>query len=434
VLVCAALGAAFAASRDKMYESGVTVAIFPDVSTQGFVPSDNLSALLGTYAQTVNSSAVRDEAETELGRPLQATISSTTEEGTGILKIFAEATTPELARDSADAVGDAFLSSVSDDDFISAQIVDPAQVPTQAVQPRPPLIIGTSIVVGFGAAILLALAFERLRRRIETPADLAEVSALPMIAQIPRNRQLVRSRPRVVWDDQRLGDLQESFRSLRTNLTFVTGESRQVIQVTSATDGQGKSTVVANLAVAFSQIGLKTAVVDADLRRPVQREIFEIIGGSHAWTAAAFDVTNPWTGPFENLSVFPAGAPFADPTELLHTRFAPIVQALRETFDIVIVDSTPLLPVSDARIIAPWVDGIVLVVAAGRERPDNVNRAIHELTLTGARVQGLVLNQAQTAAAGGYYRHPDALVTPVDQTTPAVVPASRRRRRVQNRR
>jgi polysaccharide biosynthesis transport protein len=192
---------------------------------------------------------------------------------------------------------------------------------------------------------------------------------------------------------------------------------------------------VANLAVAFSQIGMRTAVVDADLRRPIQREIFEIPGGTYAWTAAAFDAADPWQGEFENLSVFPAGAPFADPTEMLHTRFAPVIQSLRERFDIVIVDSTPLLPVSDARIIAPWVDGIVLVLAAGRERPANVNRAIHELTLTGARIQGLVLNQSPTASGDGYYRHPDALVTPVDETTPAAIPASRgRRRRVQDRR
>jgi len=406
VVLCGGLGAVFAQSRDAVYESRVTLAIFPDVETQGFIAGDSLSALLGTYAETVESDAVIDDAEADLGRPLGATISASSEEGTGVLRVFARAASPELARDAATAVADAFLDSVVDDEFIRAQELNPAQTPTEPVQPRPPLIIGTAIVVGFGAAVLLALLIDRFRRRVDAPSDLAEISSLPLVGQIPRNRAL-RSGPRIAWEKPDWVDLQEAFRSLRTNLSFLAADNSLALQVSSASESQGKSTVVANLAVAFSQIGIRTAIIDADLRRPVQHEIFEVDNPAGAWTRAAGSVEDgAWRTRFRNLSLVPAGPPAVDPTETLHGRFPQLLQAARESFQVVLIDSAPLLAVSDARIIAPWSDGLILTMVAGRERPTTLRRAIHEVEIANAEIRGFVLNQVARPTEGGYYRRP----------------------------
>ena len=414
VLACAALGVVFASTREAQYESRVTIAITPDIRTQGFVPSDNLSALLGTYAETVESDSVLGEAERRLGRPLDAEITSSTEAGTGILRVYARANTPEGAQEAADAVADAFVGGLADDRFIVAQVVDPASLPETAVQPRPPLIIGTSVIVGFGVALLAALALERFRRRLETPADLATITQLPLIAEIPKSRKLNRGGPQIIWDDPASTDLQEAYRTLRTNFTFAVGRWPQVVQVTSASEEQGKSTVVANLAVAFSQLGVKVAVVDADLRRPVQHEIFSLDNLHRAWTSGVRPQPEWEQQHDESLVVFPAGPPLSDPSSALYTAFPPLVQDLRRQFDLVLVDSAPLLPVADARLVAPWVDGVPLVAASGRERLASVRRAINELTLTNVAIKGFVLTQGADTEDGGYYRRPDALLA-VDQ-------------------
>ena len=406
----------FAQLRDPEYESRVTIAITPDIRTQGFVPSDNLSALLGTYAETVESDSVLGKAEDLLGRPLDAEITSSTEAGTGILRVFARSYSPETAQEAADAVARAFIDTLSDDRFIVAEIVDPAGLPDAAMQPRPPLIVGTSVVVGFGVALLVAVALERFRRRLETPADLAAITQLPLIAQIPRSRSLVRATPRIIWDETAFTDLQEAYRSLRTNLTFAVDDWPQTILVTSASEEQGKSTVVANLAVAFTQLGVNVAVVDADLRRPVQHEIFGVRNLPRAWLRPV----NPQLGRVShkdgNLRLFPAGPPLDDPSSTLYASFPSLIQELRKSFDLILVDSAPLLPVADARLTAPWVDGVLMVVASGRERLSSVRRAINELTITGVAIKGFVLNQGAAPEDGGYYRRPDALLSAETET------------------
>jgi len=408
VLLCAGFGAAFAFTKQERYESTATIAIVPDIETQGFIPAEGLSTLLGTYAETAESEAVLARAQEIVGGPLRADITASTEEGTGILRISARADSSAVATDAADAVTTAFTQRIASDKFVTTQVVNPAGTPREPVQPRPPLIIATSTAVGLGLAVLLALAMERLRRRIETPADLAEVTKLPLIAQLPWDRTLARGRgPRLVWDDRSLVDLQESFRSLRTNLTFVADHGNSAIQVTSPGAGEGKSTIVANLGMAFAQVGVKTAIVDADLRRPAQQQIFEVYSRPWVQDPIQPDPTRAWRTRYPNLFVLPAGPPVEDPAAVLHIVFARLLESLRSSFELILIDSPPVLPVSDARITAAWVDGVVLAAAARKDRPSSLEHSISELELAGASVKGIVLNQAAAVSAGyEYYRHP----------------------------
>jgi polysaccharide biosynthesis transport protein len=422
VVLSVGAGVAFGKSRQATYESTVTVAITPDIQKTGFVAPDNLSALLGTYAQTAESDVVRASAERILGHPLTGTVSGSTQAGTGILHISARANTPAEAKETAEAVSRAFLQRIKSDNSITADILNPAGTPTAPVQPRMPLIVGASLVLGFGIAILFALALDRFRARVETPADIAELTTLPVLAQITRNRGLLRSRPQVVWDEASWVEIQEGFRTLRTNLQFMTGDSGQAIQVTSPSASQGKSTIVANLGVAFAQVGVSTVIVDADLRRPAQHQIFQLDNRSTVWgdRSGSLGAMENWAKSTRHpgLFVVPAGEGLGDPSELLNVRFARLVGELKAAYDLVLVDTPPLLPVSDGIITAASVDSVVLVVSAGNERPTNLRHAIQALELTDARIAGFVLNQTTAPKWGGYdvYHRPGVPVSSLPES------------------
>jgi capsular exopolysaccharide synthesis family protein len=371
------------------------------------VSSDNLTAVLGTYAQTAKSTLILRRAEQILGHPLPGTVDTATQAGTGILRISDTASDPTAAAAAAGAVAQAFQESIRNNQVLVPTLVDPPTPSATPVQPRPPLIIGVAIVLGLFAGLAAALAVEQFRTRIETPADVAEHTHAPVIGRLPRVRALTRGDARLIWELEGEIGLQEAYRGLRTNLEFLTHGRRQVLQITSPEAGQGKSTVVANLALAFAQIGVETIIVDADLRRPRQHLIFELDNRGGLSTMLALGRTDAVLQPtrYENLQVLTSGPAPPDPTEMLHVRLSGIIDALREQPALVLVDTPPLLPVSDARLVAPHVDGVLLVIGAGTQRPHVFDAALERLHLVGTPLTGLVLNKSgqEADAPGGYY-------------------------------
>jgi len=187
---------------------------------------------------------------------------------------------------------------------------------------------------------------------------------------------------------------------------FLAGD-RRVIEVTSPDPAQGKSTIVANLGVALGQIGVDTVIVDGDLRRPQQHKIFGIdnaVGLSTLLSVREPGIELKPSG-HPNLWVIPSGPVPPDPTEVLHVRFANVVERLRELDALILIDTPPVLPVSDARLIAPHVDGVLLVVAAGAVKPTAFESALERLEIVRANLLGVVLNQsgADFEQAGAYY-------------------------------
>lgn len=463
VLITTAAGVAFGALRQPVYESTTTVAVTPRIAQLGVIPADNLSALLGTYAQTAESDVIKRAAERQVGHPLTGSVSASSQAGTGILQISASSSSPAQAQETSDAVTHAFLRTVANGRLVKAEIVNPAQTPTTPVQPRMPLIIGASILVGLGLAVLLALALERFRGRIESAEDVADIVQTPILGQIPRRREMLRSTPQIVWDQPGWVDIRESFRSLRTNLQFVatvplgaqrdegmgaSGDLGQVIQVTSPTSSEGKSTLVANLGVAFAQLSIRTVIVDADLRRPAQHRIFRVDNNPTVWSSKLRPLevwsseleSNPslepapgtseaerpaptglmarWAQPtpYPQLDVVTAEDQLGDPTELLHIRFARLVEELKAVYDLVLVDTPPVLPVTDAVITAARVDAVVVVVVAGAERPSALRQTVDGLQLSGTPLAGVVLNQTTETPQGGYYYQQSGIpVAPGDQ-------------------
>ncbi len=407
VMLTVGFAAAIALVTPPRYEATATLAITPKSNeNQALIGAGDLSALLSTYAETAKSRVNRARAQQILGRPLPGEVDTSTVGGTGILRITGNAASPQDAADTANAAAQGFQQSLEDNPLFVVSVINPPEPPTSAVQPRPPLIVAVGILLGLLAGVSYALVMERVRRRIETPAEINDITDKPVVGRLPRQRALQRAPASLVWNQERMIGLQESYRALRTNVQFL-AEGKRVIEITSPDPAQGKSTVVANLGTALAQIGVETVIVDADLRRPTQHKVFGVdnsTGLSTMLSVRHADIEVKPSG-FPNLSVIPSGPLPPDPTEMLHVRFASLMQRLHELDALILVDTPPVLPVSDARLIAPHCDGVLLVVAAGIVKPVSLESALERLEIVRANIMGIILNQSgqDLEATGGYY-------------------------------
>lgn len=406
-----AAAAAFAYTRTKEYQATTTLAMTPNVGKgQGFVASDDLATLLSTYAAIAQSSTTSQTAAQILGRPLGATISASTTAGTGILKISATSTSPTQAAAASRALSEAFTRQVgTQNQLLVVQVVDPAKVPTSPVAPRPPLILASGLLLGLGLGLALAFTLERWFDRIETVQDVSDATALSTLGHLPRNRALrPGGRNSLIWDNPGLLRMQESVRALRTNLQFATESEHEIIQVTSPSPGDGKSTVAANLAVAIASVGIPTLLVDADFRAPRQHEIFGVT--NHRGLSTVMGKQIPTSRlpiqktEFKNLSILPSGPVPPGPTELMAAHVEPLIEQLRELGVMVVIDTPPILAVSDSRLVAPEVDLVLLVAAAGRTRAATLRAGLQHLQMARSKVAGVVLNRTRETEAlyGGY--------------------------------
>jgi capsular exopolysaccharide synthesis family protein len=202
----------------------------------------------------------------------------------------------------------------------------------------------------------------------------------------------------------------EAYRTLRTNLEFFSlDEPIRTLVVTSPGAEEGKSTVLANLAVTLAQGGKQVILLDCDLRRPAQHALFGLDNTSGLTTmmldeAAQSDPPLRQTS-VDGLRVLPAGPPPPNPAELLGSRrMKETVAALLEQADVLLFDAPPVLAVTDALVLAVQTDGVLLVVKAGGTRREHVQRAKERLERVNARIVGAVLNNAPTdQALQGYY-------------------------------
>jgi len=208
----------------------------------------------------------------------------------------------------------------------------------------------------------------------------------------------------------------ERTRNIRTNLLFMMPERPlRTVLVTSPNPEEGKTTVSVNIAIAMAQGGSRTILIDTDLRRPRVHQCFGLeneTGVSSAVIGAEPLPAYITSTDVPNLDLFLSGPVPPDPTALLHTeRFRQILEELEQRYDVVILDSPPVLPVTDAMIIANHADGVVLVVKSDKTTKEALATAWQELRQVNARILGSVLNDHDVARRGyghytyGRYRH-----------------------------
>lgn len=288
-----------------------------------------------------------------------------------------------------------------------ARIVDPAVPPRTPVRPKPLLVLASALLLALIAGVGAAIAADALRDTIEPPDDIERNTGLSVLVTVPHSRRQARltrasapGKPRVLAIGRPTDDAVEALRTLRTALQFTFGEGRSaIVALSSPAPRSGKSFVTANLAVLAAQAGRRVVLLDADLRRGELHRAFDVprapgladlLAGEVALEAAARQTAVP------GLDLLPTGPLPSNPAELLASkRFAQIIAAAKRRYDLVLIDTAPLLAVADGALAAAHADVNLVVLRVGHESLREVSLATERLRLAGTTVFGAVLNDVR---------------------------------------
>ena len=293
----------------------------------------------------------------------------------------------------------------SDVPTVWVEVIAGPALAAKPVSPTPVRNAGLALVLGLVLGVGAAVLRETLDTSVKSAPALAELTGAAVLSTVPVDSRAKRA-PLIVAGSA--GSVRaEALRQLRTNLQFVNVDApARAIAVTSAVPGEGKTTTACNLAIVFAEAGKRVVIVDADLRRPRVAEYLNVEGAVGltnvlAGQATVDDALQQWGT--SGVFVLPAGSIPPNPSELLGSRnMEALLASLRQGFDVVIVDTPPLLPVTDGAVAATIVDGTVLVFRCGKSTTAQARSAADALAAVDARVLGCVLNMVPRKSSGAY--------------------------------
>ncbi|MBM9838420.1 polysaccharide biosynthesis tyrosine autokinase [Rhodococcus hoagii] len=296
-------------------------------------------------------------------------------------------------------------NSTGQSSVAKATVVEPAKVPSTPVSPKTKRNLGLGCIIGLLAGVILAVVRDRLDNTVKSRETLDELAGVGMTGAIPFDKE--REQKAAIAFQDGYSSSAEAFRELRTNLQFLEVDNPpRIIEITSSLPGEGKTTTAINLSLALAEAGYSVCLVDADLRRPRVAKYLDLIGsvGMSTVLSAQADLDDALqTSAFANVSVLAAGSLPPNPSELLGSTHAEkLFDELRAKFDFVIIDASPLLPVTDAAVLAVKVDGCLVVVRHGKTKREQVSRAIGNLRSVGATVLGTILTMTPSKGQGSY--------------------------------
>ena len=293
---------------------------------------------------------------------------------------------------------------------IRATIVGLPVMPNTPVSPKLSKTLLLSLAAGVGIWALIVFIRDLLNDRFHSPEELREQLRLPVLATVRDLSVLEGTGPEGIQVHVASGDVQcEAFRTLRTGLTF-SGEESERLSITSSEPGDGKTTVVANLAASYAQAGRRTLVVDADMRKPGLSRLFDmrrgvglsdVLRSAEPLEDACRDAIR--SSGIQDLDILPCGARPGNPSELLSSRrLDELIAWCDSHYDQVLIDCPPVLAASDAAVVGQRTDGIILVVQPEKSHRRMVLRCREELLRMHVRLFGVVANRV-TAHAGSEY-------------------------------
>jgi polysaccharide biosynthesis transport protein len=310
------------------------------------------------------------------------------------------------------------------------RVVDPAMIPSTPARPARARNLALGFLVGLVGGIGLALLREYLDNTVKTPDDIETLARLPSLAVVPQfagsdghatKRRFLQSHAanghekRIELVAQHLPKslMSEAFRALRTSLLLSqAGHPPQVILVTSALPREGKTTAAANLAVTLAQLGDRTVLVDADLRKPGIGRLLNLGSGKYAGLSSylagvsSLDLVTVPHPAIPNLAAIPTGPLPPNPADLLSShKFADAIAELRTKYKFIVIDSPPVMAVTDAVILSVQTDGVLLVVRSGETPKAAFTRTRDLLNSVKCRILGVVLNAVDSSTPDYYYSY-----------------------------
>lgn len=430
VVLGGGLGAAAFLTATPQYRSSATVYFsVPLASSAGDLAqgSDYAQQQLMSYAELATQPMVLNPVIDQLKlsespQVLAGAVTAVASNNTVLITISATDPSAQRAAIIANAVADELGQTVRNlsprsqtdhatVDYAIAGRAVPAEFPKS---PKKKVDLGAGVLGGLIIGLLAALARDRLDTRIWSEDDLPDI---PTLGKIPLQKSATKSgaSPLIIdWTEQ--SSRGEAFRHLRTSLQFVDVDHPiRTITVTSSVAGEGKSGVASNLAVAFADAGHRVLLIDADLRRPAIAEYFGIEGvigltNVLAGQVSVDEVVHQW-GNSRRLTILPSGFVPPNPSELLGSnRMAALMDGFRDRYDIVLIDTPPLLPVTDAAVLSAHSDGTVIIARYGKTRKAEIQRSAAALEAVDARVVGAIINRVPVKRRGGghgYYGLPN---------------------------
>jgi len=315
------------------------------------------------------------------------------------------------------------------------RVIEPAQVPGFPIGPRRMFTILVAFLLSTAAGVGLAFLLDYLDNTIKTVEDVSRYAQLPALSVVPavtgasrrglgakgrkalgngnsRQAQSEAAYQLATLDNQ--SSAAEAYRVLRTSvLLSAAGRPPKTILITSGQPGEGKTTTVVNTAISLAQMGASVLIIDCDLRRPTTHKVLGVDHGQGLSTYLSRDVALEGLIqklPIANLSLLPCGPVPPNPAELIISeKMKDMLRELQGRYDHILIDSPPLINVTDPVILSTMVDGVILVVHGGKSTRDVVRRARQELSTVGAKIFGVVLNNVDLRRDGYdnyyYYRY-----------------------------
>jgi len=377
--------------------------------------------LVNDYREIITSRKVQNEVDRLKQQKFvneskkNYSISSDIQRNTRIVKIVASSSNPEVAAFIANTTAEVFTRMVKDImNLKSIQIIDAAELPVNPVKPRPLVNTIFGLMIGLCFALLLALIRELLDWTIKIPEEVLERIGKNVIGTIPEAKNGDNSRksrqkakygvairtPRFFSNEKNNHAIAEAFKILRTNIEFmIPGKSKsRIVMFTSALPGEGKSTIIANLASSMCESGKKVLVLDCDLRKPFMHKFFSVDNSKGlvsiiVGSALSQDVIHRNVHEVA-LDLISSGPIPPNPTELMMTdKFKQLLEELSQSYDYIFIDAPPTLNMADTAIIGHLADATIFVITAGKTRIEIIKRCLRQLSQTNVEVSGILLNR-----------------------------------------
>lgn len=434
VILSTGIGVMATAYSKRVYESYETLLITDRKNTpetnyesyQGLLMSERLAS---TYSNIISSRAIADDVAKKIGKNSLDSIVASPLRDTNLIKVTANSSSPGRARKLLQATTKAFISKLSEVEpeqalsqgsvagvkavnvpKVKVSVIDPPALLASPVKPKPALNIVLAFLLGIFGSAGLILVVNHFDVTIRNDEELEGLLSLPVIGAIPFAKQKKKkNNPSTEFLYGLSSTAKEALLSLRTNLAYVNyNRDLKTIAVTSPKEGEGKTTVSLNLALTLAKGGNRVILIGCDLRQPSlqaylpntsDRGLSNVLAGQQALEKVLMPAG-------KRLRVLPSGPIPPNPVDLLGSqRMKEVVERAENMADFVILDCPPVLPVTDAAVLAPLVDGFLLVVKAGKTSREMILKARDALEKTSTRVLGTVLNAVDIKHGSTYSKY-----------------------------